>query len=326
MTHNRRVKIVYVLFAQPWELFLTEQGVSATQVFGPARPVVMRSNEETLAYLRQSLRSFLAHNPERQYDIEVALVELTATNDAMAAAVEALVAGERREGASVQVVRIPRTAIEHLLAVELKCNSGHASPNKIHEFVLFDAMQRCESKYLYVSDIDTLYFGQGFVSWCEDLLTQGNKAVCAFVDRTSGKTHYAPDRMHTVSLFINMERLRSVIDLPREQDAILDFDGRLARLTDRREKNYFLTARRRDTLSFLTSSLRHDFGDDLVVAFNDTSSFYFEDGLLVLGNEYLVHGKYFYQQIREIIARNYAGTGPLEFALQPLLQGLAVAD
>lgn len=318
-----QAKVVYILFNEPWELFLRKQGIPDAEIYSSNRPVVIRSDNESLVYLQNSIRSLLEYNAAHCCELEILLVDLAGGgSEKLLAALNEITRAEGGEKAAIRIAEIPQATIGHLIDAELKSGAAHKSPNKIHEFIIFETMLGCADRYLYISDIDTLYFGDGFIPWCANLLSDGDKAMCAFVERAAGRPAYFPDRMHTVSLFVDTHRLRGLIDLPSEKERIFDFDAKVAALKDRREKNYFLTARRSDTLSFLTSSLRHNFGGDLVAAFNDSSRLFFEDSLLVMGNEYLAHGKYLYEPIQEIMMKNYTGKEDILVKLSRMFSGV----
>jgi len=323
MPASEQARVVYIIFSEPWELFLKKQGAPDAEIYSRNRPVLIRSDNESLTYLQKSIRSFLEHNAAHCCELEILLVELAeGDSEDLFLALKDIAGDEKSEKVDIRITKFQQAKIAHLIDAELRSNSAHKSPNKIHEFILFETMLGCADRYLYISDIDTLYFKDGFIPWCTSLLSDEQKAICGFVERADGKSVYCPDRMHTVSLFIDTLRIRSLVDFAVEKDRIFDFDAKVSELKDRREKNYFLTARRSDTLSFLTSTLRHNFEMDLVAAFNDFSRLFFEDDLLVMGNEYLAHGKYLYAPIQEIMMKHYLGEQDILAKLSGVFNGI----
>ena len=201
---------------------------------------------------------------------------------------------------------IPHGDIRRFIDIELGRNSPHRSPNKIHEYVIFRLIHNSTKKYLYISDCDTLYLQNDYLKICKQIVGSHNKAIVSFIDSNRvPEVKYVPSRMHTVSLFIDIDKINSLFDMEQEIKDSFDFETRAKRVKNQLDRNYFLTTRSADTLSLFTVDLERGWSDNYLADVSHFVEYSFEDAMLVLGNEYFAHAKYFDINAMNLLKKNY---------------------
>lgn len=286
--------VSYIIFNAAWASFIQRQGVTQNEQRDNAYRI-KSSVDEYVNYLAASLATLRQTEPLANYQVCIYLVEIELNDFAQKLEQELLL---RLPGLAFRLDIIRRSEIVHLIDWELRAPSRlHRSPNKIHEFAMYQAILRCTTRYLYLSDPDTLYFAPGYFDFAIQHMLKERKAVAAVIDMgrqitKDGQTFHMRKRMHTVSFFADVNFLLSRVDIAKDLSRQLDTEHRIDLIPGADARAYYAQYRQIDTLSFLTEHLTDPAGNGLLCELNGKFQYFHEGGSMAIVCDYFAHGHY----------------------------------
>lgn len=306
----KQLNISYVVFNTSWDDYLLQRGSHNEGTLFNTAGSAGTSGSLYLTYLRNSLASLAIFGMPAAASIEIWVLELVSNSfcDRLRAALKGVLPEDR-----YRIRPVEAALVEHLIDFELQQPPQlHKSPNKIHEFLLYYVMASVKEPYLFIPDVDTLFLKAGLIECALGLLRSNPLAAsCSFMDRPREIQRptdriIIPERMHTVALFFEVAALRALVDLEQDLALQLDFSSRTGQLDDEATRQFFVTQRHCDTLSFLTELLKQGESGSHLVDLNARVTGYFEASAMTLGCESFLHGKYLDPNLHRIFQDNFA--------------------
>ncbi|PLY00916.1 MAG: hypothetical protein C0624_11310 [Desulfuromonas sp.] len=307
---NDEVEICYLMFNHGWEEFLVQRkrpNLNAEYKTSPPQ-------RQYLKYLRNSLETLVLFGAIKNFHVKIRVLELLENN--FSHEVEALLQAVLPSG-TFSIDRIPLARVSHLLDFEMnQPQGGHISPNKIHEWLIYQAIIEGERESVFVVDVDTLFLAPGFIENIVSVLKSSKDLMLAsfvdgsrFVNREPGG-FVIRDRLHSVFLAINRKKLQSQIDLQKDIDLQLNFFDRVKLIRSDVVRKYYEETCHSDCLSFLTEQIFQLNNGRSFLNLNHISPSFFEGDALTIINKDFFHGKYSDRSILQGLD-NHLDKGPV---------------
>jgi hypothetical protein len=314
--------VVYTLFNDGWNLVARNKRHQSGGALGPEDKT--HELPRYLDYLAHSLISLHATTAPAG-EICVRLVEISPEGIAPAKVARFLASRVPQIAPQVRIEVVPldRTLpfIEEMLALP---PTLYRSPNRLHEFLMLDAIKTARLPYVAIVDSDVLFMARDALWLVGAALAKApGKSIAAFLERSLDKprpegTLRTRERMHSVLLLADARAFARFSFEPFLRRSSLE--ERVAVLADTSVRDYYLGCRVLDTLSLVTDWLREG-GADRILDLSTLMPRYREAGKLTIVSEWMIHAKYLdpsaFPAVREAIAAEGA------WADQPVLRFVA---
>jgi hypothetical protein len=318
---EKPVAISFFLFNEGWDHFVGN--VIGQSGFSLRRKA---SVFEFIEYLVNAIRSLRDCQTDASFEVTVHLIELSGRG----------IDGRTLEGIlktafpdlpySIEVVgnRVIRSFLDEAAAVPLQ---RYRSPNRMHEFLVLNTVERCRKEKLLIVDPDITFLARNCISdYFAALDRQPHAWVAGFMESNkllpvSDGLVVMRDRLHSFALFFK------VPEFNRGFTGSFDRSAALMELVnsvrDRSAREYYAKFMKFDTFNMPTEYLKYNFGENRILDLA-LAGYCREGSSLTLLSEKMLHAKYLepfaWPSLDEVI-----GGAPRELALSPGLRRAAAA-